>query len=442
MNQKKRRSRQDVIREQQRSTFVGRVEQLVTFEHNLTHLQRDDDGFAYPQSFLFNIWGQGGVGKTTLLRQFDTLTRKHKGVVGQIDEGITTVPEVMGRFAKQLADQGKPLPNFSERYRVYRQKREELETDPEAPQGFSAFAGKTLARASLRSSRHIPGAGAAIGTAIDFVGEDRLVEEAGEWAAFVTRKLRNKDEVLLVNEPLEVLTPLFLEDLATITQQQIVLLFDTYERTGDMLERWLLDILAEKYGELPLNCAWIIAGRDQLNANAWSAYDPVQFPLEPFSPEEAQQFLQRKGVTNPEVVTVILDVSGRLPLLMAILAESSPNDSSQVAEASGSAVERFLKWVNDPVKRQLALDAALPRQLDDSPGRLILERLRAARAGGRGEAPGGWPAAPSTAHAIATAEAILGPRAEWLSAFQRFASQTPPRLIPRALRSLPGVTGI
>jgi len=360
MSQKKRRSRQDLIREQQKSIFVGRVEQLAVFEYNLAHLQRDEDGFAYPQSFLFNIWGQGGVGKTTLLHQFEAIIRGKRGIVGQVDEGITTVPEVLGRFAQQFAEQGKTLSKFSERYKVYRQKREELETDPEAPKGFSAFAGKTLARAGVSLSRQIPVAGAAI----DFIGEDKLLDAAGEWAAYVTRKLKNKDEIQLVNEPLDILTPLFLEDLEGITQQQIVLLFDTYEYTGPMLEHWLLNILAGRYGELPLNCVWVIAGRDQLNANVWSGYEPVQFSLEPFTFEEAQQFLQRKGVTNPKVVEMILDVSGQLPLLLAILAESSPNDPTHVGEVSSKAVERFLKWVEDPVKRQLALDTALSQSFN------------------------------------------------------------------------------
>ncbi|MGB3292945.1 MAG: hypothetical protein WBB01_08170 [Phormidesmis sp.] len=71
MPQKKRPSRQDIIRAQQRSTFVGRVEQLETFEQNLIHLNRTTDEFGYPKDFLFNVWGQGGVGKTTLLRRQD-----------------------------------------------------------------------------------------------------------------------------------------------------------------------------------------------------------------------------------------------------------------------------------------------------------------------------------------------------------------------------------
>ncbi|MBE9067946.1 hypothetical protein IQ260_14930 [Leptolyngbya cf. ectocarpi LEGE 11479] len=360
MSQPKRPSRQELIRQRQRSSFVGRVEQLEAFKHNLTNLHKEPDGFAYPETFLFNIWGQGGVGKSSLLRQFEDVTKQQKHLVARIDEGVATVPEAMATFAKQLASQGQPLTKFSERYRVYRQKREELETDPDAPQGFSAFVGKTAAKVGLKLGRKIPMGD----VALDFVDEDSVIERAGEWATYVTRKLENKDEIQLINEPIEVLTPLFLENLGEITTQQIVLQFDTYERTGEILDAWLLDILKDRYGVLPSNCIWTIAGREQLSANSWSGYEPIQFPLEPFSMEEATQFLQQRGVANAEVIKIILDVSGRLPLLLAILAASSPNQPTQVGEASGTAVERFLRWVNDPVKHQLAIDAALPQSLN------------------------------------------------------------------------------
>ena len=63
MPQKKRPSRQDIMRDQQRSTFVGRVEHLETFKQNLVHLNRTADGFGYPKDFPFNVWGQGALEK-------------------------------------------------------------------------------------------------------------------------------------------------------------------------------------------------------------------------------------------------------------------------------------------------------------------------------------------------------------------------------------------
>ena len=51
-------------------------------------------------------------------------------------------------------------------------------------------------------------------------------------------------------------------------------------------------------------------------------------------------------------------------LLVATLAAEHPTDPNQVGDPSGTAVERFLKWVEDPQHRQVAIDAALPRQLN------------------------------------------------------------------------------
>ena len=361
MTRKKRLSRQDIIRTQQRFTFVGRAEQLEAFEHNLSHLQIAEDGMDYPEAFLFNVWGQGGVGKTTLLKRFEDIAKRHRAVAALTDEAIDSVPEVMAEFARQLEAQGKHFKQFNERYKVYRQKRKELETDPEAPQGFSAFVGKTAARVGFSLGRQVPGAGAVLE---DFVDEKAVVDSAGDWAAYVTRKLKNKDEVQLVNEPIEVLTPLFLEDLGEVLDCQVVLLFDTYERTDEVLEQWLLDIAADRHGGLPINCIWTIAGREQLNPNRWSENAPIPLPIEPFTKEEAKNFLRSKDITNAEVVEKILDLSERLPLMLATLAESASNNPADFAEASGTAVERFLKWVDDPIKRSLAITAALPRNLN------------------------------------------------------------------------------
>lgn len=64
------------------------------------------------------------------------------------------------------------------------------------------------------------------------------------------------------------------------------------------------------------------------------------------------------------MIDVILALSGRLPLLLATLAAESPADPDKVGDGTGTAVERFLKWIEDPARRALALDGALPRRLN------------------------------------------------------------------------------
>lgn len=352
------KSLQDILRQRQQSDFVGRDDYLNAFSHNLK-VPLDD----HQRRFLFNAWGQGGVGKSTLLKQFSKSAQDAGAAVAYTDESETSVPEAMGRLAEQFEQQGYKLGQFTERYRLFRQKKQELETDPEAPQGFSALVGKTMVKAGVKLGRRVPVGGAVL----DFVDEEALSNQVSEWASFVAKKLNNKDDVQLVQEPVAVLTPLFLQDLCKIAQQvSIVLLFDTYEQTDEFLDLWLREVIEGKYGDVPPNIVITIAGREALDDNHWAAYDGLiaRFPLEPFTEEEAKQYLHRKGVTNAKVVDVILQLSGRLPLLIATLAVGSPDSPDQVGEPSDTAVERFLKWVEDPKQRQIALDAALPRRFN------------------------------------------------------------------------------
>ncbi|MEH2363671.1 ATP-binding protein [Nostoc sp.] len=317
--QNKYKNLQDKLKQLQQSGFVGREDQVNQFRQNLALSPEDDR-----RRFLYNVWGQGGVGKSTLLRQFCKIADEAKIISAYIDEAEKTVPEVMGRLAEELERQGHKLSQFTERYKVYRQKRQELETDPEAPQGFSAFVGKTMVKTGVRLARGVPVAGAVF----DFVDEDAFATQAGEWASYVAKKITNKDEVRLVQEPVEVLTPLFLQDIFKIAEKTgVVLFFDTYERTGEFLDNWLREILEGRHGDVPLNILITIAGRQELDKNHWAPYEGliVRFPLEPFTEEEAQQYLIRKGITDNDIIEVILHLSGNLPLLVGMLADAHPN---------------------------------------------------------------------------------------------------------------------
>ncbi|MEH2176310.1 tetratricopeptide repeat protein [Nostoc sp.] len=364
--QNKPKSLQDILKQRQQSGFVGREDQVNQFRQNLALPPEDDR-----RCFVYNVWGQGGVGKSTLLQQFRKIADRAKIISAYIDEAEKTIPEVMGRLAEELERQGHKLTQFTERYKVYRQKRQELETDPDAPQGFSAFVGKTMVKTSVRLARQVPVSGAVF----NFIDEDAFTTQAGEWASYVAKKITNKDDVLLVQEPEEVLTPLFLQDIFKIAKETpVFLFFDTYERTGEFLDNWLREILEGRHGEVSLNILIAIAGRQELDRNHWAPYEGliVRFPLEPFTEKEAQQYLARKGITDNRIIEAILRLSGNLPLLVGMLADAHPNDPNQVIEPNSSAVERFLKWIDDPKRRQVALDAAIPRCLN----RDVIAKLR------------------------------------------------------------------
>jgi tetratricopeptide (TPR) repeat protein len=146
----------------------------------------------------------------------------------------------------------------------------------------------------------------------------------------------------------------------------VALFFDTFERTAPFLNQWLRDLYAGRYGDLPGELITTISGQFPLNPNLWGDYLPViaDFSLQPFSEAEARQFLASKNITDEPTIDVILTLSGRLPMWLATLAEARPEDAADIGDPAGDAVERFLKWEDDPNRRAVAVTAALPRTIN------------------------------------------------------------------------------
>lgn len=353
------KSLQDRLKQRRSSNFVGREQQLELFRQNLRRSLDSEDYY-----FIFSVHGQGGVGKTTLLKKYRSLAKEADALTAYTNEETKSIPEVLARFAQQLKEQDAELSDFDKRYKVYLQEKKRLEADPEAPKGAWQLGGRLIARSSKRLAKEfIPGSG----LLLDGMDADALGDQMGEWASFVKKRLTNKDEVQLLLQPVETLTPLFLEGLGKHAKNhRICLCFDTYEETDLYLDAWLRKLLEGQYGDAPENLLFVIAGREPLNPNAWSDYGDfiATIPLEAFSELEAKTYLERKGITDEAVVDSILGLSGRLPVLLATLAEAAKHATGDLTDPCATAVERFLKWIDDPVQRDLALHAALPRKLN------------------------------------------------------------------------------
>ena len=349
-----------------RSVFIGRQAQLTTFRTSLTNPET--------RANIIAVSGQGGVGKTTLLKEFRRIVEKQEQhIAAYVDEGSLTnpvedVPEALYRLAQDFEGQNPnyKFEKFHERYKTYRQKRQELAADPEAPSSIASSLCHVGLRIALSGVKAVPVMGEVMGELVD---SDALAEKGGEWLSFAWKKFRNQDEVQLVIEPLEVLTPLFLEEINRIADKQtVILLLDTYEVTGKFWDDWLRAVLELRYGEdLTANFLLCIAGRDPLDHNAWSQLEGciARSDLEPFTKPEACQFLMEKGIQSEAVINQIWTLSsGGLPLLIAMMAQNAPTSIEAIVDPCENAVVRFLKWETDTKKRTIAQNAALPRVLN------------------------------------------------------------------------------
>ncbi|MEY9913453.1 tetratricopeptide (TPR) repeat protein [Catenulispora sp. MAP12-49] len=353
------RSFQEMLRRRRRAGFIARDAELSQFRINLTLPVDSPD-----RSFVVSVHGDGGVGKSSLLGQLRRIAMENGAAVATVEDPIFEVPDAMRAIAVDLAGSSPTMGEFLRLYDTYRRRRLEAESDPQAPSGLASFMTRTAVRAGLHAAHAVPG----VGGLIQEVDSVTLADQADRLRAFLGTKFRHHDDVQMLMSPLEVLTPPFLAGLTRVGRSRLLALFvDTYEQTGQVLDTWIRAMLEGTYGALPEDLVLTIAGRSPLDYDVWAPYQDVRLdmPLAPFTEAEARHMLASKGIMDERVVEVILAVSGRLPLWLATLADHQPEDPEQVGDSSGKAVERFLKWESDPVRRDMAVAAAFPRTVNE-----------------------------------------------------------------------------
>ena len=125
----KRLSWKEVIKERQKESFVGRSDYLKQFSDNFDS--------EIPTYLLFFVTGEGGVGKSTLLRQFENVAQKANinAIVITSDDEQSSPVTAMGHIAEKLANLNVRSKEFDDRYKTYRARKDEIESDPNAPRG-------------------------------------------------------------------------------------------------------------------------------------------------------------------------------------------------------------------------------------------------------------------------------------------------------------------
>ncbi|WP_329547058.1 tetratricopeptide repeat protein [Streptomyces sp. NBC_01356] len=358
-----RPSMRELITGRTRRGFVGRGAERAAFRENL-ELPPEDERHR----FLFHVHGNAGVGKSFLVRELEQLARERGALTAYVDESVGSLPEAMTVIAEHFARQGHRFKALERLLATHRERRHEaaavVDADPD--DGEPSVASMTAARAGLVGLGLVPGVGAFAG-ALD---PAQLAQGTDRLRAGLSARFRTQEDVQLVLSPERVLTPVFLKGLDEAAAQVpwLVLVFDTYEWTGPFLDGWLHDVMTtDRYGgALPANLVVVTAGQHPLAPARWGGLADfvTEVPLGPFTEAEVRGLLADKGVMAEPVVEEVLRLTGGLPVLVSTLAEQRPADPDDIGDPSATAVERFLKWEQDPVRKAVALACALPRRLD------------------------------------------------------------------------------
>jgi tetratricopeptide (TPR) repeat protein len=348
--------------------FIGRTGELLFFVQNILKP-------VEPTHNIISIWGQGGVGKSTLLSRFIDEARstefKDYCLAAIVDERQITPTSIMGKFADQLHITG----DFEKALRQYKEALRKLQAEQETLQ-----------------DRILPRVPDFTGAAVEGVpiAGPLLREGVKATTGHILEKyhtLHLQRDKARLEEPVDDLTRAFIEELNRLTNPQVtlsslqakrhrrvILFFDTFEQLAAVATPWLLDYFLQ--ANISNNVVLVVAGRDPIERSTpaepkrWLPYldDQIIYSisLDSFTEIETHAYLAMRGITDSDRIDTIWQLSGGLPLYLGLLT-SNPRGK---VDPTKDVVVNFLRWIpeQEQVKRRLALDAALlsrPFNLDD-----------------------------------------------------------------------------
>ena len=188
------------------SSMIGRMnEQYFFTEHVLRPVE--------PLYNLISVWGEAGVGKTTLLTRFRDTARstefKDVCLTALVDEWPVTPAHLMERVAVQLRSAGAPLVAFEQALARYRHGAPQRQPEQAFAQAALLREGAALAGAKVMGEPVLGGLYAAV------------AREAS--AAFWSqrRAFRSARTTVSLADALDELTRAFIEDLNWLTATQV-----------------------------------------------------------------------------------------------------------------------------------------------------------------------------------------------------------------------------
>jgi tetratricopeptide (TPR) repeat protein len=346
--------------------FTDREELIAAFERNLAHKKPEEHR-------VLVFYGDGGIGKTTLLQKLEQLHRQRcpQALMGRLDlAGADTTPPDLLLYRLRRLFPTIPFPSFSlalaeygRRFhpeQVYGSDRKEL------LQGAGPYADALAG--GLEVLANLSGVGAAVNAMKAAATAQRQLSDWVQRRAepWLQRSQSLSEEQLLAQLPLQwardfrqaISSQLEQDwdDAITYSGPPPLIAFDTYEtlwhsgmgrsgRRREPRERWLVDLVSE----LP-EVLWVIGGRDRLSweegyDRGWSEACE-QHLVGQLSEEDARSFLAKRGIEEPAIVEKIVLQAAGVPYYLELetqLYDKTPAEERTPEMFGGSHQEQIEK---------------------------------------------------------------------------------------------------
>ncbi len=362
-------------------------------------LKRFADALKQPQknALVFNIYGIGGVGKTTLLGRLKEANAEKVDfleVCFAKTSGIESPLKLMRKLHQQIMN----LVATETSSDSFTQKEKQFEDaifqlSKQSPNGEGEEARKItswferfiwLGLTSLTAISRKPEASGSGFYTLEAIGND--AEGLREW---IEQRVRNhpaiKDQPKLQElmlEPVPKLTQAFAESLMKIAQSRgrsLVVVLDTYEKAQPYLNQWLWQYLIE---DTPLSSAsirFVVVGRRSLQADeGWRKLnqdrrllDEVQ--LQKFSKNDTVEYLKKIGIDNGRQLANIFKTTQGLPYYLDWVRTQHEQGKKLDFSQGNQAIAELLLQGIDSQQRKILQVIACCRWFDEAILQYLLE---------------------------------------------------------------------
>ncbi|NET56545.1 MAG: tetratricopeptide repeat protein [Symploca sp. SIO2E6] len=346
------------------------------------------------QPLLFNIYGIGGVGKTTLLHR---LQQAHTGKVDFLKVCFATTPDIDTplKLMRRLHQQAQELlgiqqlPDaFAQQERQFAKTLSQLSQKSVAGEAISPEEATKmknwfqrfiwLSPTGFKSTSNKGQPSDALGTRLNTLAQNTDdTEKLQGWIKQVVQHhpaTKDKPELqALMLQPVARLTQAFAQSLFQVTQtraKSLVLVLDTYEQAQSYLNRWLWQYLVE---DTPLASApvrLVVIGRQELQADeGWRKLNQdrqllYEVQLVKFSKKQTDNYLKQIGLKHGGKRAKIHKVTQGLPYYLNWVREQQDKGEAPDFSQGNQAIAKLLWQDLDAQQRKILQLVACCRWFD------------------------------------------------------------------------------
>jgi tetratricopeptide (TPR) repeat protein len=323
---------------------------------------------------LYQAWGVGGVGKTTLLDQVQKQhpTAKIARVYFGSTEGIDTPIDLMANLYAQLPAGDVWGDNFAELHQQFQQTEHQLKTLPMDGKQSVDLEQQNVVKRLLSYGLSAISRVTPLPDVSDADSEKAITTVMDTATLLKQHRATKRDPKLrqLMSAPLPKLTQAFIEGLRQ-RSHLIILMLDTYEKASSDHDNWIRQHLLGDQSLPSSQIRVVVAGRRCLKEQeAWRKLEQdrkllFERQLKEFSPEETEEYLQQIGITQPEVVWQIYRVTKGLPYYLNwIRREREAGRPFDDFSRGNEEISRLLLQGLNDSQKQIVQFAACCREFD------------------------------------------------------------------------------